>query len=77
MTQNPQTPKSKWGMGSFFQQAVAGVESRLDNILADGEEIPQHSIPSKVAQARQVGGSPARSSGSMDVIDSLCEVCIY
>ena len=28
-------PASKWG--SFFQQAVAGVESRLDTILADDE----------------------------------------
>jgi hypothetical protein len=25
-------------MGNFFQQAVAGVESRLDNILMDEEE---------------------------------------
>jgi len=30
--------KPKWGVGSFFQQAVAGVESRLDNILLDEEE---------------------------------------
>lgn len=29
---------SRWG--SFLQQAVAGVESRLDNILADGIEEP-------------------------------------
>ena len=28
--------KSRWG--SFLQQAVAGVEARLDNILAEGEE---------------------------------------
>ncbi|KAJ5950984.1 uncharacterized protein N7479_009397 [Penicillium vulpinum] len=37
MTQNSQTQKSKWGVGSFFQQAVAGVESRLDHILMDDE----------------------------------------
>jgi hypothetical protein len=30
--------KKSTGWGSFLQQAVAGVESRLDNILADGEE---------------------------------------
>lgn len=30
-----QAPSSRWG--SFLQQAVAGVESRLDNILAEGE----------------------------------------
>lgn len=38
MAQNQQTHKSKWGVGAFFQQAVAGVESRLDNILLDDEE---------------------------------------
>lgn len=37
MAQNSQTQKSKWGMGSFLQQAVAGVESRLDHILMDEE----------------------------------------
>ena len=38
MAQNTQSPKSKWGVGALFQQAVAGVESRLDNILLDPEE---------------------------------------
>lgn len=38
MAQNSQTQKPKWGVGNFFQQAVAGVESRLDNILLDEEE---------------------------------------
>lgn len=33
-----QTPK--WQ--SFFQDAVAGIESRLDNILAEGDEVPDH-----------------------------------
>lgn len=28
---------SKWKVGSFLQQAVAGVESRLDTILADSD----------------------------------------
>ncbi|PGH11303.1 hypothetical protein AJ80_07203 [Polytolypa hystricis UAMH7299] len=37
MSTNSQTGKSsKWG--SFFQQAVAGVESRLDTILAEPDE---------------------------------------
>lgn len=37
------TPQKKSGWGSFLQQAVAGVESRLDNILAEGagEEAPK------------------------------------
>lgn len=38
MAQNSQGSKSKWGVGSLFQQAVAGVESRLDNILMDQED---------------------------------------
>jgi hypothetical protein len=32
----PAKQSSRWG--SFLQQAVAGVESRLDNILTDAEE---------------------------------------
>jgi hypothetical protein len=32
----PAKQTSRWG--SFLQQAVAGVESRLDNILAEGDE---------------------------------------
>lgn len=30
---------ARWG--TFLQQAVAGVESRLDNILGETEEIPK------------------------------------
>lgn len=41
-----QGQKPKWGMGNFFQQAVAGVESRLDNILMDEEE-RQKNAPAK------------------------------
>lgn len=40
MAQDSQAAKSKWGVGNFFQQAVAGVESRLDNILLDQDENP-------------------------------------
>lgn len=32
----PKQASSRWG--SFLQQAVAGVESRLDNILAEGTD---------------------------------------
>jgi hypothetical protein len=32
----PSKPSSRWG--SFLQQAVAGVESKLDTILADGDD---------------------------------------
>lgn len=38
----PNKQSSRWG--SFLQQAVAGVESRLDNILAEENEA---AIPAK------------------------------
>ncbi|KAJ9202110.1 hypothetical protein DTO166G4_5994 [Paecilomyces variotii] len=41
MSQNSQQTKPKWGVGSFLQQAVAGVESRLDQILAE-EDVQKH-----------------------------------
>jgi hypothetical protein len=62
MAQNSQAPKSKWGVGSLFQQAVAGVESRLDNILMDQEEAQKASnTKPKEAEttASPVSGSPA------------------
>ena len=72
MTQNQQTSKPKWGVGNFFQQAVAGVESRLDLMLAEGDEGAQQAASSKTAQSGNLavrqGASPARSSGSMDLL---------
>lgn len=41
MAQNPQGSKQKWKVGSFLQQAVAGVESKLDLILAEEEQQQQ------------------------------------
>ncbi|WEW61651.1 hypothetical protein PRK78_007143 [Emydomyces testavorans] len=42
MSTNSQPAKSsKWSVGSFLQQAVAGVESRLDTILADNDDNAQ------------------------------------
>lgn len=35
------TAKSSTKWGSFFEKAVAGVESRLDNILGDDDDIPK------------------------------------
>ncbi|KOS46107.1 hypothetical protein ACN38_g2901 [Penicillium nordicum] len=56
MAQNSQTQKPKWGVGSFFQQAVAGVESRLDHILMDeeGNQTGSTARPTKT----QVGEAP-------------------
>jgi len=56
MAQNSQTQKPKWAMGSFFQQAVAGVESRLDNILLDEEE-RKKAANAKPAEAASTGGT--------------------
>ena len=65
---NSQTPKSKWGVGSFFQQAVAGVESRLDTILAEEDATAGKTASAKGPQAEQ----PAQQSGmSICWIDTL------
>ena len=49
MSQSPQSGKPKWAVGSFLQQAVAGVESRLDHILADPEDLGEKpASPAKV-----------------------------
>jgi hypothetical protein len=61
---NSQTSKSKWGVGSFFQQAVAGVESRLDTILAEEDAPTSKPASVKGSQAEQ----PAQQSG-MSVAD--------
>ncbi|KAF9869826.1 m protein repeat protein [Colletotrichum karsti] len=67
---------SRWG--SFLQQAVAGVEARLDNILAEGENGPgqqQTQAPDRpdtpAKEQSQVG--PSRSSTSSRTNDRLQE----
>ncbi|TVY84385.1 TATA element modulatory factor [Lachnellula suecica] len=56
---------SRWG--SFLQQAVAGVESRLDNILAEGDEatIPQKKpTPAPTPTAAKPEGGVARTAST-------------
>ncbi|KAH0424779.1 m protein repeat protein [Colletotrichum camelliae] len=68
---------SRWG--SFLQQAVAGVEARLDNILAEGENgsLQQPGQPSQRpatpsrGELQQIG--PSRSSTSSRTNDRLQE----
>ncbi|KAJ5664589.1 hypothetical protein N7462_011402 [Penicillium macrosclerotiorum] len=80
MAQNQQPSKAKWGMGSFFQQAVAGVESRLDTILMDQEEA-QKNTQAKSHEKEKSGsplpqspaGSISRSSSSARRNDRLQE----
>lgn len=56
MSQNPQGSKPKWKVGSFLQQAVAGVESKLDLILSEEEEQKQiQQMQSKNAAAKVQG----------------------
>lgn len=57
MSQDSQGQKPKWGMGNFFQQAVAGVESRLDNILMDEEERAKNGLP-KAKEGETVATQP-------------------
>ncbi|RAK97074.1 M protein repeat protein [Aspergillus ibericus CBS 121593] len=75
MSQNPQGPKSKWKVGSFLQQAVAGVESRLDLILAEEEGQKQQQakgVATKPRQSEQTGNI-SRSSSNARKNDRLQE----
>ncbi|CZR61118.1 related to transcription factor TMF [Phialocephala subalpina] len=67
---------SKWG--SYFQQAVAGVESRLDNLLADGiegEQAPATSKPATLAPGTPATKSqaPSRTASTNRTNDRLQE----
>lgn len=66
MAQNPQGSKPKWKVGSFLQQAVAGVESKLDFILSEEEQQQQMQqqmqARSAAAKARRAE-SPGQQTG--------------
>jgi hypothetical protein len=47
MASDAQPKKSKWGVSALLQQAVSGVESRLDVILANEDELPTKTTPQK------------------------------
>lgn len=57
---------SRWG--SFLQQAVAGVESRLDNILAEGIDEQQPATtthaPSSAVKKNTSGDTPVRTAST-------------
>lgn len=71
MAQNPQGSKPKWKVGSFLQQAVAGVESKLDLILAEEEEQKQlqqmqsrnAATKAKQTESQQNGGGMVLDAG--------------
>ncbi|KAJ5946480.1 hypothetical protein N7454_003319 [Penicillium verhagenii] len=63
MAQDSQNPsKPKWGVGSFFQQAVAGVESRLDHILLDEEERQKNAAANPKPQEIETKSTPLTRS---------------
>ncbi|OHW98741.1 M protein repeat protein [Colletotrichum incanum] len=64
---------TRWG--SFLQQAVAGVEARLDNILAEGENGPNlpQSAQTATAPAKDQQTNQPRSSTSSRTNDRLQE----
>lgn len=64
MSQGSQGSKPKWKVGSFLQQAVAGVESRLDLILAEEED--QKQLQAKNATAKS---KPNEQTSSMETLD--------
>ncbi|GAD98684.1 M protein repeat protein [Paecilomyces variotii No. 5] len=83
MAQNSQQTKPKWGVGSFLQQAVAGVESRLDQILAEEDMQKQGAAKNKAMgdvtgqagySAQKTAASPvSRSSSTARKNDRLQE----
>ncbi|KAK2745284.1 hypothetical protein FQN57_003979 [Myotisia sp. PD_48] len=52
---------SKWKVGSLFQQAVAGVESRLDTILAEGDGERMQNVEKTEKVTEQPGLRPGMS----------------
>lgn len=67
MAQNPQGSKPKWKVGSFLQQAVAGVESKLDFILSEEEQqqqMQQMQARNAAAKARRPESPGQQTGGS-------------
>ncbi|KAK2740897.1 hypothetical protein FQN55_008596 [Onygenales sp. PD_40] len=85
MSANSQpTKQSRWGVSSFFEKAVAGVESRLDTILAeqDDEEVAKQAAEKQAEQpslqpamsfAKPASPAPSRSSSTARTNDRLQE----
>lgn len=76
MSSNAQPTKPRWGVGAFLQSAVSGVESRLDNILANDEEPPRKPglKGDEKAPLPTTATAKAAAGGGMDAQDcSNCE----
>jgi hypothetical protein len=74
MASSPPPAKKSSGWGSFLQQAVAGVESRLDTILADDEPAKNAKTATKAPDqpGLQVGMSASPQRGSRARTGSRC-----
>lgn len=62
MSQNQQPSKSRWGVGAFLQQAVAGVESGLDRILAEEDDLPLKPTHVKTKSVDGIGNQAGTSA---------------
>jgi hypothetical protein len=72
MSSNAAPTKPRWAVGAFLQSAVSGVESRLDNILANDEEAlrkpglkgDERASLSTTATAKAAGGGMDAQDGA-------------
>ncbi|KAL3449526.1 TATA element modulatory factor 1 TATA binding-domain-containing protein [Aspergillus insuetus] len=67
--------QNRWKVGSLFQQAVAGVESRLDQMLAEEEDAKRQQTKPAPAHSRSnsLSSNISRSSSSAKKNDRLQE----
>ncbi|KAL4886599.1 TATA element modulatory factor 1 TATA binding-domain-containing protein [Aspergillus karnatakaensis] len=67
--------QNRWKVGSFLQQAVAGVESRLDQMLAEEEDAKKQQNKQTHARAKSsdLSGNLSRSSSNARKNDRLQE----
>ena len=73
MASYPISAKSSSRWGSFLQQAVAGVESRLDTILADTDSLNEPSTTSKGSGSERSGSNERVASPQPPLTDAGIE----
>ncbi|KAL2832180.1 TATA element modulatory factor 1 TATA binding-domain-containing protein [Aspergillus cavernicola] len=67
--------QNRWKVGSFLQQAVAGVESRLDQMLTEEEDAKRQQLKQTAARPKSTdqSGNVSRSSSNARKNDRLQE----
>jgi hypothetical protein len=63
--------QNRWKVGSLFQQAVAGVESRLDQMLAEEEDAKRQQAKPAPAHSRSNSLSSSMLIDSNQVYETL------